>query len=118
MLGGYKLIDLKGVTNIIGADSSLPTISGIYDAIESARKRIVVSNLVTSDGETVPTITEYNEIEMTRSISSDDFVLTTATPDGLLTITVNDDDEIAVAVVPYYTAPEAPEEDGDGESEA
>lgn len=44
MLGGYKLIDLKGVNLIPGAN--FVTVPGIYNAIESTRKLTIFTNCV------------------------------------------------------------------------
>lgn len=104
---GYKVIDLKGKPLTLASETAV-VIDGIYDKIEGTRKVVMVSGLVTTDGEETPTITEYPDFFVNFVVASDDFVAThvvgTATVGSVTTatflvITVTDDDEIFVRLV-------------------
>lgn len=77
--GGYKVIDLKGVT----LSSTAVTIAGIYDAIESNNKATMLSGFVFDS-------VEYDDVFTLFVESSGDFVTTV----NGITITVTDDDEV------------------------
>lgn len=93
MIGGYKIINLKSEPIGVSTEQTHTEIPGIYEAIESTMKPILLEGIVLDiDG----TETEIPPCFIAPITSSGDFVFTIYT----YTLTVTDDDEI------YYTAAE------------
>ena len=63
-LGGYKIIDLSGSTFSTGVESTKP---GVYKAIESTNKRIVVSGLVMNS-------VKYDDMDVTFIVDGSNYV--------------------------------------------
>lgn len=63
-LGGYKIIDLSGSTFATGVESTKP---GVYEAIESTNKRIVVSGLVMGG-------VEYDDMDVPFIVEGSDYI--------------------------------------------
>lgn len=98
---GYTYLNFKSIPIDVNTLSNFPKIKGMYEAIESSRRPLMVDNFVIIDN-------SDNEIEMHSTfasvrVSGTDFLLEIATGLGLITITVTDDDEIKVAYKAYYT---------------
>lgn len=63
-LGGYKIVDLSGSAFATGVESTKP---GVYEAIESTNKRIVVSGLVIGS-------VEYDDMNVPFIVEGSDYV--------------------------------------------
>ena len=75
--GGYKIINLKGVNvNTPGA-----TIAGVYDAIKSTRKPIIVSGLVIGNKEFHDVFVNFKSDGSTYSCTFDNVTLTVSNAD-------------------------------------
>lgn len=92
-LGGYLLLDFKGVQFTSGV--AKPTsVSGLkmYDRIESTNKRIVVSGLVVGN-------IEYDDFEVLFAVSGTSFVARHGyTSNAVIQITVTEEDTITVTI--------------------
>lgn len=103
MIGGYQIIDLKGV-DLYGTGGAGVTIKDLYDKIEGSRKPILLENLVVNN-------VEYKNTFVTFTTVSSNFVAALTTVFGVETatgtvITVTDEDLVTVAdVVVHGTAP-------------
>lgn len=87
MLGGYKLINLKGVD--VGAAGK--TIAGIYEAIESTNKATLITGLVIGG-------TEFNDLFVPFKSEASTFVGKVQLGNSVLTITVSSNDLVVGTV--------------------
>lgn len=100
--GGYKVIDFKAMP----LSGNATTIPGIYEAIEgNFHKRLIASGIVVDSK-------ELNDTEIIPKVSGDDFIIDVY--EGEYTLTINDDDEVTVAVngAKFVEAPESADSDG------
>lgn len=87
---GVKYIDLGGFNfNLDGSDRHV--IKGIYDAIKSTRKRIVLTNVKWSD-------VESNDIEVAIRKTGNEFYLSQKTDTTNRLFKVNSNDEVSLLV--------------------
>lgn len=86
MVGGYKIIDLKGEDFTVGVGKTIP---GIYDAIEESRKPILLENYSIAGVDRLPRF-----ISIGVSAGSTDFhsVIGIDKTVNLLNITITEDD--------------------------
>ena len=63
-LGGYKIIDLSGISFSNGVES---TKSGVYEAVKSTNKRIIVSGLVMNS-------VKYDDMDVTFVVDGSNYV--------------------------------------------
>ena len=63
-LGGYKIVDLSGSTFATGVELTKP---GVYEAIKSTNKRIIVSGLVMGS-------VEYDDMDVTFIVEGSNYV--------------------------------------------
>lgn len=86
MIGGYKIIDLRGINLVTGAEAP-PKISGIYDAIESGiNKPLMLSGIVINGINKQTTYVNFTHADNIYSYVYDG-----------VTISINSDDEITIA---------------------
>lgn len=92
MVGGYKIIDLKGISITAGGEAV--TIAGVYDAIESTNKATLIENLVIGS-------VEQNARFLTFKVDSGSYVSEeTFTVSGTeYTLNISSDDEVSVVAV-------------------
>ena len=93
MIGGYQIIDLKGV-DLYGTEGAGVTITGLYDKIEGSHKPILLENIVVNEVQhknTFVTFTTVNGV----FVAALTIVLGTETATGKV-ITVDDADLVTV----------------------
>lgn len=61
MIGGYQIIDLKGV-DLYGTEGAGVTITGLYDTIKGSRKPILLENIVVHDVEYKNTFVTFTTV--------------------------------------------------------
>lgn len=86
MIGGYKIIDLRGTNLVTGAEAP-PKISGIYNAIESGiNKPLMLTGIVINGVDKQTAYVKFTHADNTYSYVYDD-----------VTISINSEDEITIA---------------------
>ena len=63
-LGGYKIVDLSGIAFSTGVKS---TKTGVYEAVKSTNKRIIVSGLVMNS-------VKYDDMDVTFIVDGSNYV--------------------------------------------
>lgn len=101
MIGGYKIIDFKGVP-IKEYTETKAVIPGIYNRIEESYKMMVVENCVININSSN---IELKPLAVLPIVTSSDYVFQHIYDEYILSVFVTDDDEV------YYTVDEIhPEE--------
>lgn len=89
--GGYLILDLED--QAITTDGASVTIPGVYETLEgNYRKAVLVSGLNLDSA-------ELPDFFALFAVESTDFVATVYVGSSLVTITIDDDDKVAVATV-------------------
>lgn len=92
MVGGYQIIDLKGVKLTSGTAKSSPLFTGLYDKIEGTKKRCIITNLVVGN-------TEYKDFEVLFAVSGQTFIgRHVYTSTSTITVTIASDDKVTAII--------------------
>ena len=94
MIGGYQIIDLKGV-DLYGTEGAGVTITGLYDKIKGSRKPILLENLVVNEVQYKNTFVIFTTVNG-NFVAALTTVLGADTVMGMF-ITVDDSDNVTAA---------------------
>lgn len=93
-MDGYKIIDFKNIP--ITADSQEYEIPGVYDAIKTSNKPMVITNLVISGDSDIYLKPFFTNIMMEASGVYSTMLVTEG---AMLSLTIDDSDQVAITPI-------------------